>query len=673
MRASSIGIRRTWRALFSAGLVTIALAPRAFAELPPAALQDTWIEVRSPHFRIVTNAGDRAGASACRRLEQLCAFFAATRPDLRPFPTLPTDVYLFRGAGVFDHYRVSSMENVAGFFSPRRGFNLMVMNADVDGDEFDKVLCHEYTHCFNFSNFAELPVWLNEGIAEYFGSFRPRGGRAEIGRNRDYLTAWVNTHPLLDFDLLFAVNTASDLYRKDNDLRRMVYAQGWLTVHYLSADPDRSKRFGTFLEAMRRGKTPSVAFASVYPRPEWQSLLDQVKEYARANFIQSRETAFTDPTSVTTGYAARTLSTSEALAELGALVFELGPDRRGEAEEHLRESVRLDVAAARSWAMLGRAADAGGDSAEAEKDYARAIALSGGATPEARMEIALGSLERAERLGRTARETDAVNAAGVARGRCVSWLEAAPEHPEARAAVGECDLVLGRAGTATVHLLEAAADALPMRGDIGMQLQAARMHAALVAGAPAAAATPSDASSPPPSPAAASPAATLGSGATGPGAAADDSTAAHARAAMTAYDEKRWDDAIVEHRWLAAHAQRPNDAAFEAKVIDQIRTAAALAHAQAEARANRPAAARDSARVALGLAADEDEKESIRSYLASIETRMEIQRAHELAQAGRIPEARSRLVALLKTPLSDELRSYVQKLVDQLDASRAKR
>ena len=473
-RASSIGSRRTPR--LAAGVVAIltVIAPRAFADLPPAALQDTWIEMRSEHFRVISNAGDRTAAGVCRRLEQLCAFFAAARPDLRAFPTAPTDLYLLRGEGVFDHYRVSSMENVLGFASPRRGFNLMVMNSQVEGEDHNDVLCHEYTHIFNASNFAELPVWLNEGLAEYFGTFRVRGGRAEIGRNREWLTGWVSTHPPVDFDLLFAVTTNSDAYRRDNDLRRMVYAQGWLTVHYLSADPDRSRRFGTFLEAIRKGATPSVAFAGVYPRAEWPSLLQQVKDYARENFIQSRETRFDDPTSVTTGYAVRTLSTSEALAALGALVFELGRDRRDEAEAHLREAVRLDPGAARAWALLGRIADDRGDSTEAERDYAEAARLSAGTTPDVFMATALGTLERAEHARQTAGDEATDAAAGRARSRSARWLEASPGNPEAAASVGECDLLLGHPGPATLRLLETAADALPMRGDIALRLQAVR-------------------------------------------------------------------------------------------------------------------------------------------------------------------------------------------------------
>src|SRR5574340_1020869 len=49
----------------------------------------TWVEVQSPHFTVVTNAGEKAGRQVGGRFEQIRAVFQMTFPTLKVDPDAP--------------------------------------------------------------------------------------------------------------------------------------------------------------------------------------------------------------------------------------------------------------------------------------------------------------------------------------------------------------------------------------------------------------------------------------------------------------------------------------------------------------------------------------------------------------------------------------------------------
>jgi len=470
--------------------LVLAVSP-AHAEIHAAVTAPGWIEARTANFRVITNAGERSAVNVARRLEQLVAFLAAVNPGLRAVPALPTDVYLLNDEALLERYKRKSVENILGFASPRPGRNVMVMNAAVDGEDKNQVLCHEFIHIYNFSNFVELPLWLNEGLAEYYGSFRPRGRVGEFARKQEGPLWWLSTNDLASLDVLFAFQAGArgaqndnPAYWKSNPLRNTMYAQGWLITHYMGADRARAEKFQVFLNAIRAGATPLRAFEESYPRSTWPSLLAELKRYVKDDFLQTREVAYADPTAGQPPRI-RSLGTGEVLANLGWLLIDLGPERIQDAEEHLKEAVSREPGLALAAAGLGHVADLEVDFAAAEEHYDRALAA-GPADPQVLLLAGSGTLTRAYHYMRS----DSSRAAGIAvaeraGGRFARYLAASPDNPEAQYGLAQC-LVLRRKSTANaVRMLEAAAASLPSRQDIAAYLKHAREVAATESSEPA--------------------------------------------------------------------------------------------------------------------------------------------------------------------------------------------
>src|SRR5262249_16196135 len=158
-------------------------------------------------------------------------------------------IYVFRNRAEMAAFTPMGVESIEGFSTAGIGRNVFVMNAEVEGSDRSSVVCHEFTHVFVRSNFADMPLWLNEGLAEYYQSFRLPGHKAEFGHDFEGASYWLGEHEWADIDLLFAMKGASEAYRKDNELRTTTYAEGWAITHYLRSDPGRAAQFDSILSA----------------------------------------------------------------------------------------------------------------------------------------------------------------------------------------------------------------------------------------------------------------------------------------------------------------------------------------------------------------------------------------------------------------------------------------
>src|SRR5260370_41916954 len=58
----------------------------------------------------------------------------------------------------------------AGMYQPAQDKDYVVLRLDTEGDNPFHTLYHEYTHALLRLNFSNLPLWLNEGLAEFFGT-----------------------------------------------------------------------------------------------------------------------------------------------------------------------------------------------------------------------------------------------------------------------------------------------------------------------------------------------------------------------------------------------------------------------------------------------------------------------------------------------------------------------
>jgi len=185
-------------------------------------------------------------AASHRVVEEL----AARRIDLKtrlgvPLSDEPIHVYLFEDANRFEAFvRLYYPE-----FPPRRAYFLETdTRLEVYaqwGDRVAEDLRHEVTHGYLHSVVPNLPLWLDEGLAEYFEV--PRGSH---GLNRQHLAELVGRLQLgpwePDLKRLEAFDRPFDMTQHD-------YAEAWAWVHLLlEDDPDYGRLLHEYLMALRR-------------------------------------------------------------------------------------------------------------------------------------------------------------------------------------------------------------------------------------------------------------------------------------------------------------------------------------------------------------------------------------------------------------------------------------
>jgi hypothetical protein len=296
-----------------------------------------WMRLEVPNFTIVGNAGEgelRAAASEFERFREALAQFV---PPQATATIVPTVVLVFDSTRSFDPfkpiYRGKRVE-AGGVFVGSTDINYIAV---VAGKRSFHPIFHEYAHLVFLNVAPNQPVWLGEGLAEYYATFELRrdGRQAIIGQPIDAHLQKLRQGRLLSLNELVGVQRDSQLYH-DGDRRTLLYAQSWALVHYLlRGTPQRGGHLLKYMDAVETGTSPTAAWRSVFGNEEIER---GFKEYLRRPRLPVVE--MTLPERISTRTADATAVTEEDVdAFLG--YFLLQQDRHDEAV------VRLEPAAAR--------------------------------------------------------------------------------------------------------------------------------------------------------------------------------------------------------------------------------------------------------------------------------------------------------------------------------------
>src|SRR5689334_23926239 len=149
----------------------------AAVSLLHAAAGESWITLRTPHFELITDAGDRYSPGLLLHLEQLHSLFLAqaASPDMPGHP--PVRVVAFRSAAEYVQYRKDDTADAYYFGAPGRDYIVMTLARTEDY----RTAAHEYAHAAIHGAGLKLPLWLSEGIAEVFSTVVFQSGHATVG------------------------------------------------------------------------------------------------------------------------------------------------------------------------------------------------------------------------------------------------------------------------------------------------------------------------------------------------------------------------------------------------------------------------------------------------------------------------------------------------------------
>ncbi|MEM7627250.1 MAG: DUF1570 domain-containing protein [Planctomycetota bacterium] len=219
--------------------------------------------------------------------------FAVLRGDNRQKQNL----YLLRTRGDYiatmAEFGIPAQASGGMFFWGPRGSGLSTWTEGLSRNQVFSTLQHEGFHQFAHSKLGHrLPLWVNEGLAEYFGSAivvknRVRLGVVDEDRIKKIRAALENDSALGFGELLY---TTSDQWHNNmlsgSPKGSLQYDQSWSIVHFLiHGDKGRyQKAFENYLVQISKGKTHEQAFAQSFGANDtkpfakrWKKFLNKVE------------------------------------------------------------------------------------------------------------------------------------------------------------------------------------------------------------------------------------------------------------------------------------------------------------------------------------------------------------------------------------------------------------
>lgn len=337
-----------------------------------------WIEVRSPHFTVLSNAGEKDGRHAAAQFENIRAVFHAVFPKLRVDAGKPTIIFALRNEDslkiFIPNYGLNSkVTKLAGLYSGHTDMNFALVRTDVSGSAENEYhsLYHEYTHSILHMNFRGLPLWLDEGLAEFYGNTKFYGKEAAIGLVERNQLAWLQRESLIPVGTLVSVDFSSPLYngREHNGI---FYAESWALVHYFMFSEDVKKLglLDKFLAALQASDDPVEAAQQSFG--DLKKLADKLNSYAR------QQTFTAGRVKVESGleekdFAARPLPPAEALTQEANFLLRSG--HANDALSLLHEAEEADAKVAALHDAMGYYHFLRLDYENAAKEYDQALAL----------------------------------------------------------------------------------------------------------------------------------------------------------------------------------------------------------------------------------------------------------------------------------------------------------
>jgi len=203
--------------------------------LPAFGNDPEWVEVRSSHFSVVTDAGERRGRETALRFEQMRAVFGALMTKKQVTIPVPLQIVAFRDGNEMRRFVPlwqGKPVQVSGLFQASNDRCFIILDMAVD-DPW-QVVFHEYAHqLLNGNTGPQSQPWFDEGFAEFFSSIKVKGKEAEIGLPVENDWHFLQKNSLMDVADLFRVRHNSSIYSENGDRRSLFYAESWLLVHYL--------------------------------------------------------------------------------------------------------------------------------------------------------------------------------------------------------------------------------------------------------------------------------------------------------------------------------------------------------------------------------------------------------------------------------------------------------
>ena len=337
---------------------------------------ENWLEVRSPHFIVLCNAGEKPGRHVAGQFERMRLVFHAEFPEARVDPGTPIIVLAVKDKKDFqtlepEAYLAKGQMELAGLFLRAPDKNYILMRLDAEGLHPYATVYHEYTHLLWSPAERWLPLWLNEGLAEFYQNTDIRDKDVALGQPSPENLFILRHERLLPLATLLTIDQSSPYYHEGNK-GSIFYAESWALTHYLRVKErqENSHRLDAYVELVSQ-KVDAVT-AATRAFGDLKQLQAALEKYvAQAVFYE-----FKGPLATEVDEAAfKVQSLSPAQADAVRADFLVYDQRTKDARTLLEQVLRDDPSNASAHETMGYLEFRQGNLAEARKWYEQAVKL----------------------------------------------------------------------------------------------------------------------------------------------------------------------------------------------------------------------------------------------------------------------------------------------------------
>jgi TPR repeat protein len=333
-------------------LATVVVAGLAGAPTLAAAPERPWIEVRSPHFVVMSDATEKAARRVAWQFEQVHSLVPRLWPWARVTLPRPILVIAARDEGSMkallpEYWERKDAMHPSAILVSGRDRHFVAVRADVEIRE-DEMRMNPYRMAYwayvmlilEQSFEQPLPLWFARGITEVFSNTIVRDDDVELGRVNRWHLQRLREGQFLSFAKLRSVDRSSPYYTQGDKLD-VFDANAWALIHYLMfADQGAyQKELNRFSALLQAGYKPEVALAEAFPD------LATVERKAEA-YAHTLAFSFTrlniDLDVKQEGFTLRPLGAAEAAG--GRAAFHVAMNRPAEAHALLETGRKADPA-----------------------------------------------------------------------------------------------------------------------------------------------------------------------------------------------------------------------------------------------------------------------------------------------------------------------------------------
>ena len=316
--------------------------------------KDNWVEVRSANFLVDSNAGEKEARHVAKQFEEIRGVYREAFPKLRLDLGKPIIILAVKNENSMKallpaYWEQKGHVHPAGLYLPGEEKHYVLLQTNAPGENPYHALYHEYTHALMHVNFPPLPLWLDEGFAEFYGNTLIGDKQFTIGKINISHLQLLQQSKLIPVEVLLQVDHRSPYYNEETRAS-IFYAESWALVHFLLTDPDTRKQqlLTQFLQAWSKSGNQVEAARQTFG--DLKRFGQRIEAYARQQqfYMASQKSSIqADEKS----YESRSLPLAESLARRGD--FHLHMQRLVEARTLLDQATEEDANLALAHESLG--------------------------------------------------------------------------------------------------------------------------------------------------------------------------------------------------------------------------------------------------------------------------------------------------------------------------------